>query len=95
MANNSTADSPYLTQLEAFAAELDLAFNFAKFAAVATDPELARYVHGKAHESYRRLAKLSSQSPPTERAHDALHTLLQRLEDFQQGPGPSKPAKPF
>jgi cobalamin biosynthesis Mg chelatase CobN len=85
MAHTSNAELVYPSQREAFAAELEMAFNFVKFAAAASDPELANYVHAKARESYRRLAKLSTQSRSSEIdiTASALRTLRLRIEEFQ------------
>jgi hypothetical protein len=92
MAYTSNAEFVYPTQREAFDAELEMAFNFVKFAAAASDPELANYVHTKARESYRRLAKLSTQSRSSESdmTTSALRTLRLRIEEFQ-----GKTSKPY
>ena len=84
MANSPTAESSYPSQREEFAAELELAFNFARFASAAADPELARYVHAKARESYRRLIQWSKESRSTDAARNALQTLQVRLEEFRR-----------
>jgi cobalamin biosynthesis Mg chelatase CobN len=85
MAYTSNAEFVYPTQREAFVAELEMAFNFVKFAASASDPELANYVHAKARESYRRLAKLTTQARSAEAdlTNHALRTLRLRIEEFQ------------
>jgi len=83
MASNPTAELAFASQREAFCAELDMALNFMKFATVASDPELAQYVHAKARESYQRLTKLSVQSRSEDMPGQALHTLQRRLEEFQ------------
>lgn len=81
---NATPEFAYATsQREAFCAELDMALNFMKFATVASDPELAQYVHGKARESYQRLSKLSAQSRSEDMPGGALHALQRRLDEFQ------------
>ena len=84
MSTNANAEL-YATQHENFAAELEMAFNFVTFAAAASDPELANYVHAKARESYRRLAKMSIQSRSSDMdlSANALRTLRLRIEQFQ------------
>jgi len=70
---------------ESLCAELDMALNIMCFATAATDPELAQYVHAKASESYRRLAKLSAQSPgETMPERHALLALERRIQEFQR-----------
>jgi len=83
MAFNTNAEFVYATQREAFAAELDMALNYVTFAAAASDPELARYVHAKARESYRRLAQWSTQSRSSDVPSNELRTLRLRIEEFQ------------
>jgi hypothetical protein len=83
MAFTSNTEFVYGSQREAFAAELDMALNYVTFAAAATDPDLARYVHGKARESYRRLAQWSTQSRTSEVPSNELRTLRLRIEEFQ------------
>jgi hypothetical protein len=64
-------------------AELDMALNTMRFVTAAGDPELARYVHGKVCDSYRRIAKLSAQSRSEDVIQRALQTLEQRIKAFQ------------
>jgi hypothetical protein len=90
MANSPTSELAESSQRDAFHAELDMALNIMKFASVASDPDLARYVHGKARESYQRLAKLSAQSRSEHIAVGALQALQQRLAEFQAASAAAK-----
>jgi len=83
MANSPVSEFGDSTQREALYAEVDMALNIMRFATDASDPELAQYVHGKACESFRRIAKLSSQSLSEDMTQRALHALERRIKEFQ------------
>ena len=82
MANTAASELGDSNQHEA---ELDMALNMMRFVTAAGDPELAQYVHGKVCDSYRRITKLSSQSPSEDMLQRALQTLEQRIKAFQAG----------
>jgi hypothetical protein len=86
MANYSLSEAGASTQPDGLDAELDMALNIMRFVTDAQDAELAQYVHGKVCDSYRRIAKLSSQSQSEDRTSQALQVLEQRIREFQTRP---------